>query len=50
MPLTFLGTVPGVAAYMFGDRRIGASAAVFSVVALIFLVAVSQGMLPGVER
>ena len=50
VPLTFLGTVPGVAAYMFGDRRIGASAAVFSVVALIFLVAVSQGMLPGVER
>jgi hypothetical protein len=35
---------------MFGARRIGASAAVFSVVALIFLVGVSQGIIPGVER
>jgi amino acid transporter len=35
---------------MFGARRMGASAAVFSVVALIFLVGVSQGVLPGVER
>jgi hypothetical protein len=30
VPLAFLGTVLGVAAYMFGARRIGASAAVFS--------------------
>jgi hypothetical protein len=29
VPLAFLGTVPGAAAYMFGGRRIGASAAVF---------------------
>jgi hypothetical protein len=50
VPLAFLGTVLGVAAYMFGARRIGASAAVFSVVALIFLVGVSQGIIPGVER
>ena len=50
VPLAFLGTVLGVAAYMFGARRIGASAAVFSVAALIFLVGVSQGTLPGVER
>ena len=50
VPLAFLGTVLGVAAYMFGARRMGASAAVFSVVALIFLVGVSQGVLPGVER
>jgi hypothetical protein len=50
VPLAVLGTVLGVAAYMFGARRIGASAAVFSVAALIFLVGVSQGMLPGVER
>ena len=50
MPLAFLGTVPGAAAYMFGGHRVGASAAVFSVVALIFLVVVSQGMLPSVER
>ena len=50
LPLAFLGTLLGVAAYMFGARRIGASAAVFSVAALIFLVGVSQGMLPGVER
>jgi hypothetical protein len=35
---------------MFGARRIGASTAVFSVAALIFLVAVNQGMFPGVER
>jgi hypothetical protein len=50
VPLAFLGTVLGVAAFMFGARRVGASAAVFSVAALIFLVGVSQGMLPGVER
>jgi hypothetical protein len=50
VPLAFLGTVLGVAAFMFGARRIGASAAVFSMVALIFLVGVSQGMIPGVER
>ena len=50
VPLAFLGTVLGVAAYMFGARRMGASAAVFSVVALIFLAGVSQGVLPGVER
>jgi hypothetical protein len=50
LPLAFLGTVLGVAAFMFGARRIGATASVFSVAALIFLVAVSQGMLPGVER
>ena len=50
VPLAFLGTVLGVAAFMFGARRIGASAAVFSVVALIFLVGVSQGIIPGVER
>ena len=50
VPLAFSGTVLGVAAYMFGARRMGASAAVFSVVALIFLVGVSQGVLPGVER
>jgi uncharacterized membrane protein len=50
VPLAFLGAVLGVAAFMFGARRLGASAAVFSVVALIFLVAVSQGMFPGVER
>ena len=50
VPLAFLGIVLGVAAYMFGARRIGAAASVFSVAALIFLVGVSQGMLPGVER
>jgi hypothetical protein len=50
VPLAFLGIVLGVAAYMFGARGIGAWAAVFSVAALIFLVGVSQGVLPGVER
>lgn len=49
VPLALLGTVLGVAAFTFGARRIGASAAVFSIVALVFLVAVSQGMFPGVE-
>jgi hypothetical protein len=50
VPLAFLGIVLGVAAYMFGAHRVGATAAVFSVAALIFLVGVSQGVLPGVER
>jgi hypothetical protein len=38
VPLAFLGKVLGVAAYMFGAHRVGATAAVFSVAALIFLV------------
>ena len=50
VPLAFLGIVLGVAAYMFGAHRVGATAAVFSVAALIFLAGVSQGVLPGVER
>ena len=50
VPATFVGAVLGVTAYRFGARNIGAVAAVFSVLALIFGVAVSQGLLPGVER
>lgn len=50
VPSTFLGIVLGLIGFLMGARRMGATAAVLSVIALIFGVAASQGLVPGVER
>ena len=47
---TFVGIVLGLAGFLMGVRRIGATAVVLSVIALMFGLAVSQGLVPGVER
>jgi hypothetical protein len=49
VPATSLGMVLGVVGYSLGSRRLGRVAAVLSVVALLFGMTVSQGMVPGVE-
>ncbi len=49
VPATSLGMVLGVVGYSLGSRRLGGVAAVLSVVALIFGMAVRQGLVPGVE-
>jgi hypothetical protein len=49
VPATLLGMVLGVVGYALGARRLGGVAAVLSVVALLFGMTVSQGMVPGVE-
>ena len=46
----FLGIILGIVGYFLGARRLGAVAAVLSIVALIFGLAVSQGFVPGLER
>ena len=50
VPSAFLGVFLGLAAYLLGARKIGATAAVVSIAALMFGVGVSQGLLPGMER
>lgn len=50
VPAAFLGIFLGLAAYLLGARKIGATAAVLSIAALMFGVGVSQGLLPGMER
>jgi hypothetical protein len=49
VPATSLGMVLGVVGYALGARRLGAVAATLSVVGLIFGMALSQGLVPGVE-
>ena len=36
--------------YLLGARRLGTATAVLSIVALLFGIAVSQGLVPGLER
>ena len=46
----FVGIILGVVGYYLGTRRLGTAAAVLSIVALIFGLAVSQGLVPGLDR
>ena len=50
VPVAFVGILMGAAGYSLGARRLGRVAIVLAVVALLFAVAASQGMVPGVER
>ncbi len=45
-----VGIILGIVGYSLGARRLGTAAAVLSIVALIFGMAVSQGLVPGLER
>ncbi len=49
IPMASLGAFLGIIAYVLGARRIGQSAIIFAMVALMFGVAVSQGLIPGLE-
>ncbi len=46
----FVGIMLGIVGYFLGARRLGTVAAFLSIVALIFGLAVSQGLVPGLER
>ncbi len=46
----FAGIILGIVGYSLGARRLGTAAVVLSIVALIFGMAVSQGLVPGLER
>ena len=46
----FVGIIVGIVGYFLGARRLGTVAAFLSIVALIFGLAVSQGLVPGLER
>ena len=45
-----VGIILGIVGYSLGARRLGTAAAVLSIVALIFGMAVGQGLVPGLER
>ena len=49
IPLASLGAFLGIISYVLGARRIGKSAIIFAMVALMFGVAASQGYVPGLE-
>ncbi|HKH10537.1 MAG TPA: hypothetical protein VKA73_05265 [Rubrobacter sp.] len=49
IPMTSLGAFLGIIGYVLGARRIGKSAIIFAMVAMVFGVAASQGYVPGVE-
>jgi len=49
IPMTSLGTFLGIVAYILGARRIGRTAVIFTMVAMMFGVTASQGLIPGVE-
>ena len=49
IPMTSLGTFLGIIAYIMGAERWARVAIVFTMVALMFGVAVSQGYVPGLE-
>ena len=49
IPLASLGTFLGIIAYIMGARNIGRAAIIFTIVALMFGVAASQGYVPGLE-
>lgn len=46
----FAGIILGIVGYFLGARRLGTAAAFLSIVALILGLAVSQGLVPGLER
>ncbi len=45
-----VGIILGILGYSLGARRLGTAAAILSIVALIFGMAVGQGLVPGLER
>ena len=49
IPMASLGAFLGIIAYIMGARRIGRSAIIFAVAAMMFGVAASQGYVPGLE-
>ena len=49
IPMASLGAFLGIIAYIMGARRIGKSAIIFAMVALMFGVSASQGYVPGLE-
>jgi len=49
IPMTSLGTFLGIIAYILGAQKIGRAAIIFTMVALMFGVMASQGLVPGVE-
>ena len=49
IPMASLGAFLGIIAYVLGARRMGRVAIVFTVVAMMFGVSASQGLIPGLE-
>ncbi len=49
IPMATLGTFLGIIAYIMGAERFGRVAIIFTVVAMMFGVAASQGYVPGLE-
>ena len=49
IPMATLGTFLGIIAYILGAESLGRVAIIFTVVAMIFGVAASQGYVPGLE-
>ena len=49
IPMASLGAFLGIIAYIMGAERLGRVAIIFTVVAMMFGVAASQGYVPGVE-
>ena len=49
IPMVSLGTFLGIIAYILGAERFGRVAIIFTVVAMMFGVAASQGYVPGLE-
>ena len=49
IPMASLGTFLGIIAYILGAERFGRVAIIFTVVAMMFGVAASQGYVPGLE-
>lgn len=48
IPMTSLGTFLGIIAYILGAQKIGRTAIIFTMVAMMFGVSASQGYVPGV--
>ena len=49
IPMVSLGTFLGIIAYILGAESLGRAAIIFTVVAMMFGVAASQGYVPGLE-
>lgn len=50
MSTALLGIILGIVGYSLGARRLGTAAAVLSIIAVLFGMAVGQGLVPGLER
>jgi uncharacterized membrane protein len=50
VPATFMGITFGIVGFFLGARKLGRAAAIFSAVAMIFALGVSQGYVPGLEQ